>query len=309
MSRTKSDFSTWQEWQIQYFGETLSELFFEPFHQLYTAGLHKSIAPQDAYKSPIDLAQVIQGAFDNNVQPAGYNATFVYPESSLNMLAQQLASRADVKYGQKVVKIDLCDRVIYCENGEIYPYRHIIATLPLNRLLELTGLEVTAPPDPYTSVLVLNLGAVRGSSCPDDHWLYNPDARSGFHRVGFYSNVDRNFLPQSSRISGRLVSIYVERAYQGGVRPNPTEIDIYTKQVIAELQEWGYIEAVEVADPTWIDVAYTWSWPNSHWRSQSLKALEEHDIYPVGRYGRWIFQGIADSLRDGLFVGVSFKEQ
>jgi hypothetical protein len=27
----------------------------------------------------------------------------------------------------------------------------------------------------------------------------------------------------------------------------------------------------------------------------------------VGRYGRWIFQGIADSLRDGLFVGAALR--
>ena len=36
--------------------------------------------------------------------------------------------------------------------------------------------------------------------------------------------------------------------------------------------------------------------------------MEEHGIYQVGRYGRWIFQGIADSIKDGFFAGASFKE-
>jgi hypothetical protein len=27
----------------------------------------------------------------------------------------------------------------------------------------------------------------------------------------------------------------------------------------------------------------------------------------VGRYARWVFQGIADSIRDGLLVGASFR--
>ena len=47
--------------------------------------------------------------------------------------------------------------------------------------------------------------------------------------------------------------------------------------------------------------------PLTQWRTQAMKALEAHDIYPIGRYARWVFQGIADSIRDGLFVGASIK--
>jgi hypothetical protein len=35
--------------------------------------------------------------------------------------------------------------------------------------------------------------------------------------------------------------------------------------------------------------------------------LEEHGIYQIGRFGRWIFQGIADSLKDGLTAGGAVK--
>jgi len=38
-----------------------------------------------------------------------------------------------------------------------------------------------------------------------------------------------------------------------------------------------------------------------------LKVLEEHDIQMVGRYARWVFQGISDSLRDGLYVGAASR--
>lgn len=38
----------------------------------------------------------------------------------------------------------------------------------------------------------------------------------------------------------------------------------YTNKVVQELQDWGYITEAEVVDPTWIDVAYSWSYPNSH---------------------------------------------
>ena len=75
--------------------------------------------------------------------------------------------------------------------------------------------------------------------------------------------------------------------------------------VVQELQEWGYIGEAEVVDPTWIDVAYTWSLPGSDWKRRAMRQLQEHEIHPLGRYGRWIFQGIADSIRDGFAAGAA----
>jgi protoporphyrinogen oxidase len=207
-----------------------------------------------------------------------------------------------------VVKINVQDKEVHFADGSMAAYDTLLSTLPLNVALTMSGLVVEAKPDPYTSVLVLNIGAVRGEKCPDEHWLYNPDARSGFHRVGFYSNVDSSFLPKSARQHNEGVSIYIERAYLGGTKPSAGEIDDYASAVVKELQEWGYIAEAEVVDPTWIDVAYTWSWPGSRWRQQALHTLQEHGIYQVGRYGRWIFQGIADSIRDGFFTGASLKD-
>jgi hypothetical protein len=111
----------------------------------------------------------------------------------------------------------------------------------------------------------------------------------------------------SRRKRGDAVSIYVEKAYPDGVRPSAAEMSVIGEQIVAELQEWGWIETAEVVDPTWIDVAYTWSWPGSTWKTEALRLLDEHNIVQVGRYARWVFQGIADSLRDGLYVGGTTK--
>jgi protoporphyrinogen oxidase len=297
-----SEVVTMDDWLKVSFGPTLYELFFKPFHELYTAGLYKEIAPQDAYKTPVDISLVIKGAFDD-VPQVGYNVTFVYPEEGLNVLARRMAQRCDVRYGKRAVKIDVQSREVYFEDDTSEAYDELISTLPLNRMMEMTGLNVGERPDPATSVLVVNIGAVKGPRCPSEHWLYIPKSQSSFHRVGFYSNVDRHFLPISSRENGDRVSIYVERAYQGGAKPSEKETQAYGEAVVRELQDWGFIEQVEVADPTWIDVAYTWSWPGSQWKQMALKVLAEHDIYQVGRYGQWKFQGIAESIRDGLVAG------
>ncbi|WP_083305091.1 protoporphyrinogen/coproporphyrinogen oxidase [Moorena producens] len=306
MATPQGSFSTMQEWLQVSFGKTLCELFFHPFHDLYTAGLYKKIIPQDAYKSPVNLSLAIRGGL-SDVPPVGYNTRFIYPFEGLNTLAQRMAERCDIRYGKRAVRIDVKAKEVFFANGSSESYETLISTLPLNRMVEMTELTIDADPDPYTSVLVLNIGAVRGENCPDDHWLYNPDATSKFHRVAFYSNVDPLFLPKSAREKGDRVSIGVERAYLGGKKPTREEISQYSEAVVKELQSWGFIGEAEVVDPTWIDVAYTWSLPKSDWKQKALHILEQNNIYQVGRYGRWIFQGIADSIRDGFIVGSSFK--
>ncbi|MDJ0869289.1 MAG: hypothetical protein QNK03_24510 [Myxococcota bacterium] len=104
-------------------------------------------------------------------------------------------------------------------------------------MLKLTGIDPEERADPYSSVLVLNLGAKRGDKCPPDHWLYIPRSRSGFHRVGFYSNVDTSFLPASRRDANDRVSIYVERAFREGQRPDDAEVEKNAAAVASELQE------------------------------------------------------------------------
>jgi protoporphyrinogen oxidase len=306
MAQPHGSFRTMKKWLAQNFGQTLCDFFFYPFHELYTAGLYDRIAPQDAYKSPVNLSLAIQGAL-SKASPVGYNVTFVYPDDGLDVLAQRIAQHCDLRYGKRAVQIDLRGKEVLFDDGSSIAYDALISTLPLNKMIEMACISIEAEPDPHTSVLVLNIGAIRGDQCPEDHWLYTPDTTSGFHRVGFYSNVDPSFLPLSARGAKDRVSIYVESAYLGGEKPSDREIARYSKNVVDELQDWGFIRDAEVVDPTWIDVAYTWSWPGSQWKHIALKKLQEHGIYQVGRYGRWVFQGIADSMRDGLVVGSAFK--
>ncbi|MBV8081962.1 MAG: FAD-dependent oxidoreductase [Candidatus Eremiobacteraeota bacterium] len=281
---------TQKEWNSARFGPTLCALFFHPFNERYTAGLYDRIAPQDAYKSPVGSAR-------------GYNATFVYPLDGLDVLARRLAQGCCIEYGRRAVAIDPSARTIAFADGTSLQYRTLISTLPLNRMLELTGLHVTTSADPHTASLVLNIGATAGPALPAYHWVYVPDSASGFHRVGIYSNVDRTFLPQRDGHGGRRVALYVERAYPGDAPPHPSELHAYVQAATRELREWGFIDSIEVIDPSWIDIAYTWSWPGSSWRAEATERLQAHGIQQAGRFGRWVYQGIADSIREGLTIG------
>src|SRR5262249_10085410 len=145
------------EWLHSGFGPTLCELFFDPFHELYTAGLWRDIAPQDAYKSPVNLSHVIQGAFDA-APSVGYNVTFVYPRDGLNALAQRLAERCTLHYGKRVVSIDVKHKEVHFADGTGMRYERLVSTLALNRMMELTGLQMHSRANPSPSVLVVNIG-------------------------------------------------------------------------------------------------------------------------------------------------------
>jgi hypothetical protein len=81
------------------------------------------------------------------------------------------------------------------------------------------------------------------------------------------------------RSSAKHVSAYIERAYLPGHRPSKDDEENYIYAVIRELQDFGFIADVDVFDPTWIEVAYTWSWPQSKWRAWALHTLQKHGIF------------------------------
>jgi protoporphyrinogen oxidase len=265
---------TMKEWMLKRFGSTLCRLFFDDFNEKYTAGLYGKIASQDTYKTP--------------AHGQGYNPTFVYPDGGLDKLVTAMAAKCDVRYGKKVVDIFITGKKVKFEDGTEEHYDQLISTLPLNTMLDLCGL-IAGYCDPHTSVIVLNIGAERGTRCPEDHWVYCPVSKSGFHRVGFYSNVADDFAPKGK------VGLYVEKAFYDV----HNAVD-YADRAVAELQHWGYIGDVDVVDVSVVDVAYTWTWPSSNWRDTAIAGLHSYGIHQMGRYGRWHFQGIAESITEGL---------
>jgi len=295
---------TLADWLEQSFGPTLTELFFAPFHQAYTAGLWTCIAPRDTFKSPVDLDLVRQGA-SGETPAVGYNAAFGYPVRGLDALISGLARGCRVHCQRGVLRIDPRRKHIEFVGGSGLRYEVLVSTLPLSEMLRLTGLEVDDEPDPHTRVHVLNIGAWRGPAFPPEvHWIYVPNSTAGFYRVGFYSNVDASFAPP---LAGQRVSLYVERAFRPGDFGDTGKDADESFGAVEELRRWGFITEVEAVSTDRIEVAYTWRRPGSRWREQALARLQEHDIFMTGRYGKWVFQGIAESIQDGLAAGAAVR--
>lgn len=277
---------TLKDWLTLKFGKQLCNVFFFPFHEKYTAGLYKKISPQEKYKTPTKKSST-------------YNDTFAYPSQTLKHLIEEMSKKCCVHFNKEAIKIDTENKTLYFEDGTKVKYSKIISTIPLNKMLLLCNIKLKERPDPYTSLLVINILAEKDKNCPNSHWLYIPNSKSKFHRAGFYSNVDPLFLPKGKK---NYVSIYVERAFRGGRNISKEEIEKEKIGIIQELKDWKFIKEPKIVDTNFIETAYTWELPKSKWRRQALKELKNKDIIQIGRYGRWHFQGILKSIQEGLSV-------
>jgi len=298
---------SFKDWLLANFGPTLCELFFFPFNERYTCGLYADIAPQDLYKSVVDKQRIRRGAFED-ASNHGYNSVFLYPSGGLDKLVRAMSATCDIHFDHRVVRIDTSLRKVYFENGAIRSYDKIISTIPLHTMIELCGIDCGQTQDPSTAVLVVNMGAMRGANCPPYHWVYLPSSKSGIHRVGFYSHVDRSFVPQRYREDDRVVSLYAEKSLRGDF-PLSAEVKAETcTAIVDELKEWGFIGTPLVIDSTYTDPAYTWSRPESTWAPTAMRELGHRGIHQIGRYGAWRFQGMMESFEEGLSAGQTMAQ-
>ncbi len=268
-------------WLLDKFGKEQCNLFFHPFNEKYTAGLYDEVIQADEFKSP----------------PAGgvgFVSTFCDPVNGLSSLVERMAEQCNIQYNKRVVKINAKAKTVLFDDGEVVWYDKLISTIPLNQSLAMCDREDVDLP--YTSVLVLNIGADKDVNAPDDHWLYIPFCKGNFYRLGFYSNIDPTKAPPLK------VGLSVEMAFHG-VEYEELSLPFIIETVIDELQAWRFIGKVITVDPTWVKTGYTWMRSKSD-RDNALQWLKERDIISTGRYGKWQFQGMTQSIEDGFEVEI-----
>lgn len=281
-SAEKPNISTpgsFKDWLGMNFSCESCNIFFNPFNEKYTCGLYNDVIQDDAFKSP-------------PAGSVGFVPTFSDPVGGLENLVKIMADKCNITYNKKAVKIFPKQKKVLFNDGEMVEYERLISTVPLNSCLDMCGKEDHNLP--YTSVLVFNIGAEKDSMTPKDHWLYIPFCKSGFYRLGFYSNVDKTKAPEGN------VGLSVEMAFKD-VEYEDLDIDQIAKYVIKELQDWRFIGKVLTVSPTWAKTAYTWLYSHEE-RENQLGWLAARYIVSTGRYGKWKFQGLTQSIEDGLNV-------
>jgi len=204
-----------EEFCLAHFGEGFSREFMIPYNEkLWGVSLREITAAWCQRFVPVPRVEdVLAGAVGLNDRELGYNASFLYPRGGIGELPRALAREAGpIELGRAPRAIDEQRRVVVFDDREV-GYERLISTIPLDAL---GGLLTRAPPAVRQAFSRLRCAplryldvALRAPLLRDLHWVYVPEARYPFYRVGSYSNLSPDLAPPG------CASLYIELTDRG----------------------------------------------------------------------------------------------
>ncbi len=295
---------TFEDFARTRFGAGISRHFFVPYNtKLWGMHPDKLTAEWVSRYIPVpNAAQVIGGAVGVPQEGLGYNVEFQYPKAGgIDHLPERLGAavkaRADgtCVFGSDVEEIDVEGRRIKLSAGSDWqPWSRLVSTIPLPELIKrIPG----APAEILEAAGALRWVkwryldvATKAAPKADYHWVYVPERRYPFFRVGVYSNAVESMAPR-----GRG-SLYVELED----RERPAD-EAEVARALAQMGTIARAEDVDFMKQRDIEYAYVVfddAWKPS--RSALLEWLSSKGIHSCGRYGAWVYNSMEDSMIQGM---------
>jgi protoporphyrinogen oxidase len=291
-----------EEFCLQKFGAGISRHFMIPYnHKIWGVHPREITSAWCSRFVPIPkLADVVRGAVGDVPPELGYNISFLYPkEGGIETLTRALVARlagGEVVTRADPERIDLRARTVTV-GGERVSFTQMVATIPMPELVA----RLTDPPKEVvdaaamlrcTPVRYLNV-ATRTPPKGDFHWIYVPEEKYPFYRVGIYTNAVPSMAPPGHG------SLYVELSDRG---PVPDEGRLLS-DVAGALAQAGVISgAGDVLFSELKELKYAYVVFDEHYYDAVgtiTRYLEANHVYPRGRYGSWIYNAMEDSILAG----------
>jgi len=145
----------------------------------------------------------------------------------------------------------------------------------------------------WSSVYDINLG-VKRPRISDKHWIYFPEMKYRFYRVGFPMNFSTRMTPPGCS------SMYVEIAYAPG---QPFDAAKAMKDAVRGLLDCGLLRSeqeIVTRNLIHIPVAYV-TYDRNRTRSADalLAFLNSHCVYSIGRFGGWKYSYMEEAILEG----------
>jgi protoporphyrinogen oxidase len=290
------------DWVLRTFGPGFAKHFFFPYNeklwtvpsQVLTAEWVAPFVPRPAIKD------VIEGILSDPTKSYGYNATFYYPKrGGIQSLAFAMAKGLpDLNMNSEITRIDLDKREVHLKDGSSYTFQYLVTTLPLVKFLRMAGplpnvIREDLDKLRWSSVYNINLG-VKRAKISDKHWIYFPEKKYAFYRVGFPMNFAPNMTPPGCS------SMYVELAHQPD---KPVDEKKAMRDTMKGLKHCGLIKSESEIISTCIlkiPIAYvTYDANRTAATGRILSYLESQGIYSIGRFGGWKYSYMEEAILEG----------
>ncbi len=300
--------ASFYEWALSYFGKGIAQHFFFPYQKKIFAYDIKKITSSwtGRFVPSTSLTQMIQGAVLDPARQVGvgYNAHFYYPKQGgiffwVDKIAQTLQN--PIKKGYEVETIDLRSKVVIFSNGEYEKYDSLISTIPLdhllNRLREKSSCALKQQSQNLlcNSVVNFNIGVNR-ADLSDKHWIYFPESKYPFYRIGFPHNFSQATVPQGcSSLYGEFSSIKKSKSYK----------DRTLKEALQLTKRLFTINESDIMTEKIIEIPHAYV-IYDFWREKNLSKLlgrlHQEDVHSIGRYGAWKYSSMQEAVLDGKKV-------
>ena len=291
-SIVSTEYDNFQEMLYCKFGRSIAEKFLIPYNEkLYACDLNTLDKNAMGRFFPFANKEEIIRNF-RKTDNSSYNGSFVYPEGGAVKYVESVAKHLNhdkIKCSVEVVSINLQAHIVVLSDGSELKYDRLISTLPFPVLLEKANVNYDESIYNWNQVLCFNLGFDKKGADTTNHWLYFPEKKYSFYRVGFYDNI----LGQDK------MSLYVELGFHKDDKINPNE---WIGRVLKDLKEAGIVsDSQTLMDYQSIKMnpAYV------HINKKSLEdvankkaMLQTYDVYSIGRYGSWTYCSIEDNIKE-----------
>ena len=290
-----------EQWNLQAFGKGIYKHFMEPYNSKLW-GIHPSKMTtgfMGRFVPKPSLAQVFKGALKDIGKPMGYNANFIYPKrGGIEVLSAALAKGVEVHCDTYVLAVDPKRKEVRLNNGSIVRYKKLISTQHLPALVGMTkgapaGVKAAAKKLRASSVLNVNFG-IAGRNVSTKQWVYVPEPKLPFYRVGFYHNFSAALAPKGGS------SVYAEMSYSPTRPLDKAKAPARVRQGLIEmgvLRKSDKIAATFVADIKNAYVVY-----DAH-RSAAVARIQDYyqaqGIASTGRWGNWEYAAMEDAIWQG----------
>lgn len=287
------------DWVIAVFGEGIAKHFMIPYNRKIWSIDPKEMGYQwTGDRVPTVDLERIQRNIEQGVDDVswGPNHTFQFPkEGGTGAIWEALAKKIPaekIKLNTSLIRLDVQNRKAFFSDGTEEHYDHLISTIPLIRLAELTGnnqITNRARQLRYTHVQVV--GVAPDFPIPaelrDKTWIYVPEDSVPFYRVTPFSIFSPDHVPDPDKTCSFLCEI----SYPGDNRAAKRDM---VKPTLDGLRSSGLVDC----DPVRTHIYEMWAefgYPvptvdRDDILGDVLPALESLNIYSRGRFGGWKYE-------------------
>lgn len=274
------------------FGKSIADKFLIPYNsKLYATDLDNLDADAMGRFFPYADKEDIIRNFRQSKNDS-YNGSFLYHKGGAIEYVHALEKDVDSKrlsLNEQVLSIDITNKIVVTNNRTI-AYDNLISTIPFTTLLHLCNVKYNQSALTSNKVLVFNLGFDGKGQDRVNHWIYFPEKKYCFYRVGFYSNI----------IPAERMSLYVEIGFKSKDNINVakmlerTLVDLRKAKIVQDekLISWHQV----IMNPAYVHI-------NGKGMAEVARCkidLEQYNIYSIGRYGSWNYSSIEDNMKEAI---------